>query len=39
MVDPATEEDGDGDVTTFEPDLDLEWLLGPDVEVVFEAAA
>lgn len=33
MVDPA--EDEDGDEVTFEPDLDLEWLLGPDVEVVF----
>jgi hypothetical protein len=21
---------------TFEPDLELEWLVGPDVEIVFE---
>ncbi len=26
----------DEDEVTFEPDLELEWLLGPDVEIVFE---
>lgn len=25
----------DEEVIVFEPDLELEWLLGPDVEIVF----
>lgn len=32
MVDPAEAED---DPVIFEPALELEWLLGPDVEIVF----
>ena len=36
LVEGDSEEQVDG-VIAFEPSYHLEWLLGPDIEVVFEA--